>query len=187
MALARAAVFTAQEYRSTPDDGKRYEVLEGELLKAPAPDRSHQDIAGNIYAILRTHVKKHRLGVVNIAPCDVYLDDINIVQPDLIFVSRKRKEAAVKEGFVGAPDLLVEVYSPGTVQRDVKKRRIYAAHGVVEFWFVDGRTNTVEVYHFEKDREKPVFVKTEKEFFTSPCLPGLRISCAKIFERWDLD
>jgi hypothetical protein len=72
------------------------------------------------------------------------------------------------------------VFSPGTVQRDVKKRRIYAAHGVIEYCFVAGRSNTVEVYYFEKDREKPAFVKKENESFTSPCLAGLRISCAKI-------
>ena len=187
MALARAAEFTAEDYRQMPYDGKRYEVLGGELLMAPAPDRSHQDIIGNIFAILRSHVKKHRLGFVNAAPCDVYLDDINVVQPDVIFVSRERKDRAVKEGFVGAPDLLVEVYSPGTVHRDRKKRQIYATHGVKEYWFVNGEAKTVEVFHFEDALEKPVFVKRENEFFTSPCLPGLRIRCAKIFERWDVD
>jgi Uma2 family endonuclease len=187
MALARAAVFTAEEYRLMPDDGKRYEVLEGELLMSPAPERWHQGIASNLHSILRQYLEKNRIGVVYMAPCDVYFDDFNVAQPDLIFVSKARKRTLVKEGIVGAPDLLVEIYSPGTVQRDLKKRRIYAAHGVIEYWFVDGRNNTVEVYYFKKDREKPAFVKKENESFTSPCLPGLRISCAKIFEKWDLD
>ena len=103
---------TYEDYAALPDDGRRYELHEGELSVTPAPGLRHQDILGNLFVILRGHVNARGLGKVFIAPVDCILESITVVQPDIVFVETARRSIMSERGIEGAPTLVVEVISP---------------------------------------------------------------------------
>jgi Uma2 family endonuclease len=141
-----ALQFTYQDYLHLPDDGKRYQIIEGEVYMVPAPTPAHQTIQGNIYYLLRSFVAVRDLGRVFLAPCDVVLSNEDVVQPDLLFISRERSQIITERNIAGAPDLIVEILSPHTRKLDrILKRRLYARYGVQEYWLVDPATRTVEI------------------------------------------
>ena len=153
-----------------------------DLVMWPAPDTFHQSIAGNIYSILRQFLEKHPLGEVFIAPLDVLLSDINVYQPDVIFISKRRRSIIGKHGIEGAPDLVVEVLSSGTGRFDKgSKRKIYARTGVRELWLVDPEAKRIHVYEVARNAEVPTATYDDRATFKSPLLPGLRIKAASIF------
>lgn len=134
-----------EDYRRTPDD-ERYELLDGELIMVPAPRVDHQRVVLRLASALHAFVEERGLGEVLVAPCDVVLSDTDVVQPDVLFVSRERAHVVVPENVRGAPDLVVEVFSPSTGERDrTVKRALYARHGVREYWQVDAQARTVTV------------------------------------------
>ena len=134
-----------EDYRRTPDD-ERYELLDGELIMVPAPRVDHQRVVLRLASVLHAFVEERGLGEVLAAPCDVVLSDTDVVQPDVLFVSRERAHVVVPENVRGAPDLVVEVFSPSTGERDrTVKRALYARHGVREYWQVDTQARTVTV------------------------------------------
>lgn len=114
---------TYEDYRSTPDD-KRYELLDGELVLAPAPRTTHQIVQTNMGWRMAQYVHEHDLGRIFFAPTDVVLAETNIVQPDIAFVSRERAHIIEENDIQGAPDLVVEVLSPSTASRDRGYKRI---------------------------------------------------------------
>lgn len=177
-------LLTVTDYLATPA-GQRYQLIEGELYQmAPAPNLFHQDIVGKVYRLLADHVEKHRLGRVFIAPCDVYLSDHNVVQPDVLFVSTALASILATDGVHGAPELVVEVVSPSTAQLDkTAKRRVYARTGVKEFWLIDPVLLQVHLYDFARDPAKAVRILDEDESFGSALLPGLTIAAADVFKR----
>lgn len=181
---AHAELLTAEDYRATPD-GTRYQLVEGELyLMSPAPNRFHQDIVLNIAEMLRVFLRTHPIGKVYISPIDVYLDDHNVVQPDVLFVSNERLGILADDGLHGAPDLTVEVISPAHAQLDkTAKRRVYARHGVKELWLVDPTLRQIHLYEFARDPAKAVRILDDDESFVSPLLPGLTISASEVFRR----
>src|SRR5215212_8445354 len=137
MSSAQIAPLTVEDYRLLPDGGPRYQLIEGDLYMAPAPNRFHQDISANIFELVRAYVVRHRNGKVYYAPFDVYLDEINVHQPDILFVCNKNR-ILTDAGAEGAPDFVVEILSPKTAHLDTKsKRQVYARSGVKEFWIVD--------------------------------------------------
>jgi len=138
--------WTYKDYAALPDDGHRYEIVDGVLYMAPSPNRSHQNTAFEIASYLRTHVKLTGLGQVYIAPFDVELNSQTVVQPDVIVVLNHDLNRITESRIVGAPDLVVEVSSPGTVGYDrEKKQQNYARAGVPEYWIADPWSRTVEV------------------------------------------
>ena len=148
--------FTYEDYHSLPEDmGRRYELLDGELYLAPAPTISHQIIILNLELGIAPYVSAHRLGILLHAPVDVVLGqgrEREVVQPDLLFVSRARLTILSAHEVRGAPDLVVEVLSPGTAGRDRGyKRHLYGRHGVHEYWVLDPAARTVEVYRADAD------------------------------------
>jgi Uma2 family endonuclease len=180
---ADVELLTVEDYRATPE-GSRYQLIEGELFMAPAPNMFHQSISGRIYRLLADFVERHSLGEIYYAPCDVYLSDHDVVQPDVLFVARANLGILREDGVHGAPDLVIEVLSPATAQLDKKsKRRIYARAGVKEMWLVDPLLLQIQVYDFARDPAKPVRLVEEDETFTTALLPGLAISAAEIFKR----
>lgn len=180
---AQAERLTVDDYRATPE-GARYQLVEGELIMAPAPSLYHQTITGNLHLLLAGFLQKQRLGRVFMAPCDVYLSDHDVVQPDLLFVAQARLSILQEDGVHGAPDLVIEVLSPATAQLDKKtKRRIYARAGVKELWLVDPLLLQIQLYDFARDAAKPVRVVEEDEMFESALLPGLAVSAVGIFMR----
>ncbi len=139
--------YTYADYAALPDDGRRYEIIEGELFMSPAPTPDHQEVSGEVEFSLRQHVKKHRLGKVFDAPIDVILDDKNVVQPDILFISRERLEIVGETNIRGAPDLIMEILSPGMAYNDlVTKKDLYAQFGVKEYWLIDPGKRWIEIY-----------------------------------------
>jgi Uma2 family endonuclease len=182
--LPRKTPFTVRDYRQMPEDGRRYEVIDGILLMAPAPNRYHQRISRNLCRIVYQFLHEHPIGEAYDAPFDVYFDDLNVVQPDLVFVANASREVLAPEGVVGAPDLVAEILSPGTSKRDLRdKRDLYAKSGVKEFWMLSPEEHQVQVYLPEVDRIKPARILAEGETLETPLLAGLKILVAELFEQ----
>ncbi len=178
-----AELLTVEDYRATPE-GTRYQLVEGDLFMAPAPNLFHQSIAGNIYALLVVFLARNLVGKVFIAPCDVYLSEHDVVQPDVLFIANANLGVLAEDGVHGAPDLVIEVLSPATAQLDKKqKRRIYSRAGVKELWLVDPLLLQIQRYDFARDTAKPVALIEENESFSTPLLPELTISVAEVFKR----
>ena len=142
---------TYEDYRTTPED-KRYELLDGELTMAPAPRTNHQRVQFELGLTLGQFVKDRELGEVFFAPTDVVLSDTDVVQPDILFVSSERAHIITEDNIQDAPDLVIEILSPGTADRDRGfKRALYAQHGVREYWLVGPDSATVTVLALEEE------------------------------------
>ena len=173
---------TYQDYLNTPDD-KRYELIDGELIMSPSPREAHQDAAIEIGSILHIFVKRHNLGRVYSAPFDVVLSDTDVVQPDLLFVSRERLYIITEDNIKGAPNLVIEILSPSTSARDKGyKRDLYAKHGVKEYWQVDTDAKLITVLSLNAHGDYDVAaVYGEGQTLTSPLLPGFVLNLDEIF------
>jgi Uma2 family endonuclease len=145
--------WTYEDYKRLPDDGRRYEIIEGVLYVIAAPNFDHQYTVGEIFAALRTYVRERQLGIVISAPFEIHLPDIaQPVQPDVLFIAAERAPRPGAEGFTGAPDLIVEVLSQSTARTDrLVKFGAYERAGVREYWLVDPRTHSVEVYSLSEE------------------------------------
>jgi len=154
MATAR---ITWQDALLMPEDGKRYEAIDGELYVTPAPSRRHQWLSENLGAALRELLVERGHGWIYRAPIAVEFPDTEEgVQPDIIFVSKDRSEILVDEGIRGAPDLVVEILSPSTAERDrTIKRKLYQRQGVAQYWMVDPDAESVDVWDFQGTADKP--------------------------------
>lgn len=182
--MVKAAIkFTYEDYKNLPEsETERYELLEGELVMVPSPSFEHQSISRNLGFLLWEFVSRHDLGIVLNAPFDVVLGEENVVQPDILFVSKARRRIIREEEIRGAPDLVVEILSPSTGGRDrTIKKKLYARHGVKEYWLVDPGEETIEVLALGRQGYKRVALHKKAETLTSPLLPGLKIPLAKIF------
>lgn len=182
--MARPQVrFTYEDYRQLPDDGQRYEVLDGELVVSPSPNRRHQQLSKRLQYELYRHVEvDHRLGEIYPAPFDVILADDNVVVPDLIFVTAARQALFSQRGLDGAPDLVVEILSPSTRSRDRgAKRAIYARFGVRELWLVDPDRDAIDVHELTGDELVLTRTFGRDDTLVSGVLPGLRLELAPVF------
>jgi Uma2 family endonuclease len=181
MSAPASVPFTYRDYARLRDD-RRYEVIEGQLLLTPSPRTYHQKVTGNLFDILLHHVRENRLGEVLIAPCDVVLSSTNVVQPDVLFVRRDRL-AIIEEKYVSAaPDLVVEVLSPGTTLRDRRlKFRLYARFGVRELWIVDPNVHSIEVFGNSGKRLHLAAVFGRSDALRSEVFPKLRVALADVF------
>lgn len=147
--------YTYQDYLNLPDDGKRYEVINGELIMTPAPNIFHQTVLINFVNELKNFLNKEKLGKMLCAPTDVKLSDGNVVQPDIIFISQDNSNIVTENNVDGAPDLIIETLSPGAAYYDlIEKKEIYERFEVKEYWIVDPKKRRVEIYnnvdqHFE--------------------------------------
>jgi Uma2 family endonuclease len=177
---------TYDDYVHFPDDGKRHELIDGEHFVTPTPIRKHQAVSGNLHGLIWSYLQQHPVGRIFSAPFDVILSEFDVVEPDLLYVSRERMSEIRTSPWVrGAPDLVVEIGSPGTRQRDETiKRRLYERFGVTEYWVVDPELDTVRVYRRRPDRYERVaeLALENGDVLTTPLLPGLDLSLAKIFE-----
>jgi len=174
--------FTYEDYRQLPDDGRRYEVIEGELVMAPSPARKHQEIIVNLGLALGFFIKSHSLGKFYFAPFDVLLSEYTVVQPDILFISNERLSVLTEENVQGAPDLIVEILSPATRERDLGiKKKIYARFGVREYWIVDPEKETIEIWSLKASGFKLHQTFQRNDNLRSPLLPGLEIPLSSIF------
>ncbi len=165
-----------EEFRQLPIDGKRYELVRGEVRVTPAPATRHQFTLQNLAGSLWPHVVKNNLGEVCTVPLDVRLGSDTALQPDLIFVSNARARIIQEDWIAGAPDLVVEVLSPSTAAYDrVTKLPIYAEAGVPEFWLIDSQARTVEVLKLQG-----------KKYFVDATLAGDQVLTSNLFAGWQL-
>ena len=143
--------WTYEDWLRLPDDGFRYEVLNGVLYMTPPPRIRHQSVSHNLELALGNFVKEHRRGVVLSAPCGVRLPGQPVpIQPDILFVRAERRDIIGEEYVEGAPDLVVEVLSPSNWLYDrTEKFRAYQEAGVLEYWIVDYSARTIEVFVLE--------------------------------------
>lgn len=171
------------DYLRLPDDGNRYEILRGVLYVANAPTPEHQYTVTELIFYLRQYVSARKLGMVFTAPIEVHLTETTKpVQPDVIFVTNEQQPPP-GQGFIeGAPALIVEVVSPTSIRRDRKtKFDIYEEFGVTEYWIVDARTRSVEVYTWSNGEYALFGQFIEAELVQSKLLPELSIPTNLLF------
>ena len=182
MATTEHAVkLTYDDYCRTPDD-ERYELLNGELMMVPAPNIRHQQVLGTLYAELRRFTQEHGLGEVLVAPVDVVLSDTDVVQPDVLFISRAHGHRITEKNVRGAPDLVIEILSPSTAEKDRgRKYELYGSRGVLEYWIVDPAAETVAVHRRRDGRLEPAGTFGRGESVATAVLEGLAIEVDEIF------
>lgn len=165
--------YTYADYLQLPDD-ERYEVIGGQLLMTPAPSGKHQTICACLAAILWHFVIGAGLGKVMAAPYDVILSEHDIVQPDILFIAKDRLGIYDAEGpLQGAPDLVIEVLSPSTAQRDqAVKRALYARSGVKVYWLVDPEDRSITRIALQSGDESTYRLG---DTLTEPILPGFAL------------
>ncbi len=175
---------TYEDYLNIPGDD-RYELINGEFILVASPNEPHQTVEMNLGARMYFFVEQEDLGRVYSAPFDVILTDsegVNVVQPDLIFVSREREHIITCANIQGAPDLLVEILSPSTGRLDrTTKRDLYARHGVKEYWIADPEARTVIVMLLKDGEFESVGEYGIEDTLTSPTLEGFSVSLDRIF------
>lgn len=178
--------FVYEDYKSLPESmAKRYELLDGEILMVPAPTTTHQFLSRNVAYLLHGFVRTHGLGNVLYSPIDVVFgegDAREIVQPDVLYVSVGRASIIVEEEIRGAPELIVEVLSPGTETRDrTYKKHLYGRYGVREYWIVDPIAKAVEVYQSSgTEFDQPSFYRNA-DILRTELLVGLEIDLREVF------
>ena len=167
-----------------PDDGNRYEIIEGELFVSRSPSLTHQSVSGNFFINIRNFLAQNPIGKVWATP-GVILSQIDGVIPDLVFVSNERiSEIASGDRIVGAPDLAIEIVSPGTEneRRDrIVKRQTYGKSGVKEYWIADYQRRSIEVYLLEGSILKLNSTLKDQDDLTSTVLAGFKCKVSDIF------
>lgn len=175
---------TYDDFLLFPEDGKRHELIDGDHYVTPSPNVRHQRISRRLLQLIGNWLEEHPLGEVLDAPLDVILSQFDVVEPDLLYVSRERAvELLAGEHVAGAPDLVIEIVSPGTRGRDETiKRRLYEQSGVGEYWVVDPEIDAVRVYRREGQVfNRPVELSREAgDVLTTPIFPGLEIPLSQI-------
>ena len=181
MANVNTAILTYEDYLNAPGD-ERYELLNGELVMIAAPNVAHQKALFRIARLVEDFVLERGLGGVFIAPTDVVLSDTNVVQPDVIFVSKERMSVVGDANIQGAPDLVVEIVSPNNPERDlVRKRDIYARHGVGEYWTVDPEARSIRVMVLEGGAYRVAGEYGERNVLESGALDGIGLEVGGAF------
>ncbi|HRW06149.1 MAG TPA: Uma2 family endonuclease [Caldilineaceae bacterium] len=177
--------WTYQDYLNLPDDGRRYEIIEGVLYVANAPDFDHQFTVSEIQRQLANFVLERQLGQVIPAPFEVHLSPTSRpVQPDVLFIRHDRRLARGAKFFAGAPDLVVEVISPSSIRTDRNiKFAVYEQAGVAEYWIVEPKYGFVEVYTLSASEYALVGQFDHDDVVQSKLLPGLRIIAHTLFTK----
>jgi Uma2 family endonuclease len=174
---------TYEDYCLLPNDGKRYEIIDGELFVTPSPLRQHQKVLANLLYYLTEFVKRRDLGEVYPAPLDVVFSEYDVVEPDILYVSRARASVMTEKNIQGAPDLVVEVLSPSTAQIDrTTKLKLYGRYGVAEYWVIDSMACSVEVYRLVPGGFELAAQLDSSQSLTSPLFPGLSLPLARLVE-----
>lgn len=181
MPVPKELKLTYDDYLNFPNDGKRYEIIDGEHHMTPAPQTRHQIVSRNIERILANYVEENDTGQILYAPTDVVLSDTTVVQPDILFV-RKEREHIIKKNFIeGAPELIIEILSPGNEKLDRRtKMKHYAMFGVGEYWIIDYEACILEQYVLKGHifQRRGVF----DEDFSPSLFPDLTIHLSQIFK-----
>jgi len=166
-----------------PEDGRRYELYDGEVFVVPAPLPLHQLIVHRLADALETHRQEHG-GLVFFSPLDIIFSEFDVAQPDIVFFERGRERLIdLRKPIRVSPDLAVEVLSPSTAATDRgKKMQLFARYGVREYWLVDPDARTLEVYRLEGDAYLLVQSAADSETAQSTILPEFAVSASALFD-----
>jgi Uma2 family endonuclease len=174
--------WTSNEYIALPDDGKRYEIADGVLLLMPSETGSHQETIGEVFFYLRSHVKLAGLGLVIQAPFMVELSAKDVFQPDIFVVMNAHLDRVREKKVIGAPDLVVEVSSSGTVAFDrLTKYDTYEYAGVLEYWIVNLDRRTVEIFVLKGDEYQSLGVFHGEQKIPSQLISWLSVRVDQFF------
>jgi Uma2 family endonuclease len=182
---AKRVRMTYKDLVKLPDDGLRHELIDGEHYVTPSPVPRHQLIAGNLHLIIGNYVRERGLGVIAFAPLDVVFTQHDVVVPDLLYFTKERyRETITEKNAQGAPNLVVEILSPGTRRRDEGlKRALYERMRVEEYWIVDPKREIVTAFRLQDGRyERKEYTSADAASLTTPLLPDLVIPLKAVFE-----
>ena len=184
--MAVGPLMTVEDLDLLPDDGNRYELIEGELLVSTAPGLTHQRVSANLFGALWTYLTQHPIGEVLATP-GIIFDQYNAVIPDLVIVLHERRDQITAgERFIGAPNIVIEIASPGVknTRRDrIMKRQVYGKFSVDEYWVVDPVTHTIEVYRPHTGTLELAQTLAQGDQLASPVLPEVTYALDQIFKR----
>jgi Uma2 family endonuclease len=174
--------WTYEDYAALPDDGQRYEIVNGVLVMAPAPTPEHQSIAVRIAYYMFPHVDLAGIGRLLPSPIDVELGPKQVFQPDVVVILNAHLDRIAAKRIIGAPDLVVEVVSPGSGVMDrIAKYAVYAHAGIPEYWIVKPENRTVEVFVLEDGEYRSPGIFTGQATLPSRVVPGLPVRVEQFF------
>jgi Uma2 family endonuclease len=178
----RPPPFTYDDYRLLPEDGRRYELLDGDLLVSPAPSTRHQTVSRRLLFALMQALETRDLAQIFDAPTDLILEPTSVVQPDLVIVSAARASIVTARAIEGIPDVVIEILSPNGSDRDERlKRRLYERHGIPEYWIVDPDLGYVTVWRLESGRYEMRAKLDRSSTLDHPDFPDLCVPLLDIF------
>jgi Uma2 family endonuclease len=181
----RGVKLTYDDFLLFPDDGKRHELIDGEHYVTPSPSRKHQAIVWNLAGIIAPYLESHPVGRAFTAPFDVVFSQFDVVEPDLLFISNARLDVLTAKNVQGVPNLVVEIGSPSTRQRDeITKRKLYERFGVEQYWVIDPELETIAVYRLVGERYQRVLeLGVERnDTLATPLFPHLTLPLHQIFK-----
>ena len=173
---------TRSEYEEMPPGPPYFQLIEGQLVMSPSPLTKHQRIVVRLSTQLSYYTQENSLGEIFIAPLDVFLNDVNVYQPDIVFVSTARSHQVTEKGIEGAPDLCIEVLSKGTQRFDLgAKKKVFAQSGLGHYWIIDPEARSLAVFNLRVNSEHPVEVFTPPQSFRPELFPRLEINLSALF------
>jgi len=179
--------WTYSDLVALPEDQLRHELIDGEHIVSPSPNTGHQEILKRLFRALDAHVERRHIGEVLFAPFDVKLSLFTVLVPDLVYFTTERFARVVNEKHAtAAPDLVVEILSPGTRRRDKgRKRAVYDREGVSEYWIVDPEARSITVLRRPRAdaglTDVAVLTLAKDEMLASPLFSGLKIPLREVF------
>jgi Uma2 family endonuclease len=179
--------WTTADLELFPDDGKRYEIIDGELIVTRAPRWSHQQVTGRIFNDLDAWCQSEGFGEAAISPGIIFTDEDNVI-PDVVWASNERLDLLLDEAehLTGAPELVVEVLSPGekNEKRETQlKLKLYSQQGVQEYWIVNKDLRQVQIYRRDNALLTLTLTLQAGDTLTSPLLPDFSCALSRIFGR----
>lgn len=175
---------TAEDFESFPDDGNRYEIIGGQLIVSPSPTYPHQRASMKLGNAIDSYLTREGMGEIVAAPMDVLLSSNDVVQPDLLVVLNERSAIIQHGRVVGAPDLVVEILSPSSIETDfLRKSKLYEQAGVREYWIVNPEGETVSVQTLEGDRYLLTGEYGRDDTLRSTVIDGFDLELATIFPK----
>ncbi|MBV9019481.1 MAG: Uma2 family endonuclease [Ktedonobacteraceae bacterium] len=186
--MMKTVRWTIHDLELLPDDGKRYEIIDGELYVSKQPDWQHQLVCFQLAALLKAWSEQSEAGLANLGPGIIFTDDTNVV-PDVVWISRERLKTALWEDgkLHSCPELVVEVLSPGSIneRRDREvKLKLYSRRGAEEYWIVNWQEQRLEVYRRQEGILELDKTLGEADTLQSPTLPGFRCRVGQFFARF---
>lgn len=178
----RQGDWTYEIYSALPEDGQRYEVIQGVLMMSPAPEMPHQGLVGMIYRYLSDHIFLTDRGLVFTGPADVVLAPKKVVQPDILVLLEEHLDRLQEKCIVGPPDLVVEVISPSSISYDrLVKHNLYEQAGVPEYWLVNLQEQTIEVFVLETGKYRSLGEFHGRQAVQSRLVPNETVPAAHFF------